>query len=192
MSAFAVAAFHDARLPVGAARLDAVVWVRAEGIDEADVVLRVWTPLGAALATLRELVPGTGDLLAGAVAVNERTVEVPAGRWTAGVREYELAVDLPPCRSGDELLAARVAVVAGGAIAGRAQLAVSWCDAVAPQDAAQAEADVAGADLPTGRSQRPPAAIGTDEACAPCPGCGAPRDADDAYCEACGRELAGG
>ena len=192
MSAFAVAAFHDARLPVGAERLEAVLWIRAAGIDEVDASLRVWTPHGATLATLRELEPAPSDLLGGGVlAIDARTLQVPAGRWQAGVREYELAIELPACAAGDELLAARVGVVVDGELAGRAQLVVSWCEAHAAAARAPESADaIAEADLPTGRSRRPPGAAAPGADGEPCPGCGAPRDEDDAFCEGCGRELA--
>ena len=92
MSAFAVAAFHDELLASGAMRVDAAVWVRPAGLGEdgADVSLRVWTPLGANVAVLREVAPSSSDLLGGAVRLDERTVEFAAGRWTDGVREYEL------------------------------------------------------------------------------------------------------
>jgi hypothetical protein len=195
MSAFAVAAFHDARLPVGAELLEAVVWIRATGIGEVDASLRVWTPQGATLARLRELEPAPGDLLGGggALAIDARTVQIPAGRWQAGVREYELAVALPACASGDELLAARIGVVVDGEVAGRAQLVVSWCEAhAAAAPAPESAAEIAGADLPTGRSRRPPGTVVVGADGRPCPGCGAPREQDDAFCEGCGRELAGG
>lgn len=194
MSAFAVAAFHDARLPVGAERLEAVVWIRAAGIDEVDASLRVWTPHGATLATLRELEPAAGDLLGGgaAIAIDAHTVQIPAGRWQAGVREYELAIELPACARGDELLAAQIGVVVDEQVAGRAQLVVSWCEAdAAAAPAPQSEDAIEDADLPTGPSLRPPGSVVPGSDGEPCPGCGAPREADDVFCERCGRELAG-
>ena len=81
MSAFAVAAFHDPALAVGAERVEATVWIRAAGIAAAGVAaaLRVWTPAGCSVAALREIEPGSRDLLADGVLVDDRTVEFACG-----------------------------------------------------------------------------------------------------------------
>jgi hypothetical protein len=128
MSVFAVAAFHDTLLPADATGVDAVVWIRPAGLGEdgAQVSLRVWTPVGASLAVLREVAPGAADLLADGARRDKRTVEYPAGRWTDGAYEYELGVTLPERGDGDEMLAARVEVVIDGEVAGRAAVAVIW------------------------------------------------------------------
>jgi hypothetical protein len=184
MSAFAVAAFHDAVLPVGAASLDALVWLRAAGIGAAaaDVSLRLWTPVGVELTALREVAPGSGDLLARGVPLDDRTSQFGAGQWTDGVREYELTVALPARRAGDAMLAARVSVVVGEEVAGQALVALAWAD-TAPS------AEPAG-DLPTGAPSQPYASRGAPAPGDPCRGCGAQPDDGDRYCEACGRELA--
>ena len=191
MSAFAVAAFHDDALALGAGRVDAVVWVRPEGLgdDGADVSLRVWTPRGASIAVLREVAPATGDLLPGAVSRDERTSEFPAGRWTDCAREYELTVVLEPRGDGDRILAARVEVIAGGEVAGRAKIALTWT----ADDALLRAGDVGGgadAELPTGRSPQPRhIAEAPGHAGDPCPGCGAQTAQGDCFCEGCGRAL---
>ena len=182
MTAFDVAARHSAHLPVDVSTVEATVRVRAAPIDEpgADVALRLWTPRGARVAVWREAAPATSDLRDRAIRLDEQTIECPAGRWTGGAREYELAVVVPPCEAGDELLAARLGVVVGGAVVARALIAVVRVDA----------AVAAAAELPTGlpRHTVAPGALGGG----PCPGCGLqPRDGDR-FCEACGRELAGG
>ncbi|MEY2515537.1 MAG: hypothetical protein QOJ89_2895 [bacterium] len=193
MSAFAVAAFHDETLALGAGRVDAVVWVRPAGLGEdgADVSLRVWTPRGASVVVLREVAPATGDLRAGAVRVDERTSEFPAGRWTDCAREYELAVVLEPRGDGVRILAARVEVVAGGEVAGCASIAVTWT----ADDALLNSGDDAGgrpddAELPTGRSPQPRhTAAEHGHAGEPCPGCGEQTAQGDNFCEGCGRAL---
>ena len=191
MSAFAVAAFHDDVLALGAGRVDAVVWVRPDGLGEdgADVSLRVWTPRGARIAVLREVAPATGDMLPGAVRLDQRTHEFAAGRWTDCAREYELTVVLEPRGDGDRILAARVAVIAGGEVAGRALIAVTWT----ADDALLSAGEVGGgadAELPTGRSPQPRhTAEQPGHAGDPCPGCGEQTAQDDCFCEGCGRAL---
>ncbi len=192
MSAFAVAAFHEPALPAGAAELEALVWIRAAGLGSpgVDVWLRLWTPAGARVTALREVEPGSGDLLPSAERLDDRTLRVATGRWTDGVREYELAVGLPVRSPGDQMLAARVGVVAGDELAGTALIAVTWSEA-AP--AASGGSGVAPGELPTGASPEPrhtPA--GEGEAGGPCPDCGEVPHDGDRFCEACGRELAAG
>jgi hypothetical protein len=191
VSAFAVAASHDTYLPVGASTVAAVVGIRASGLGEpgVDVSLRVWTPLGATLAVLREAAPGSADLRGAAVRLDDRTLECPAGRWTDGARAYELAVELPARGAGDEMLAARCGVVVAGEVVGRALIAVAWTEderlTGAPPGGPGAD------DLPTAPSpprDTPPSGSGTG---APCPACGLRPADDDRFCEGCGRELAG-
>jgi len=202
VSAFAVTELHNAHLPVGASTVEAVVWIRASGIDEpgVDVSLRLWTPLGATVAVLREVSPATGDLRDAGVRLDDRTVEHAAGRWTDGAWAYELAVALPARGAGDEMLAAQFVVAVAGEIVGRAPIVVAWTDderliAASAGSAAESTptAAVAATERPTGPSPRPRHTL-ADEPLAgePCPGCGL-RPADvDRFCEACGRELAGG
>jgi hypothetical protein len=188
VTAFEVDARYGAHLPVDAAAVEATVRIWAAPIDEpgVDVWLRLWTPRGATVAILREVSPATGDLLAGAVRLDALTVQCPAGRWTGGAREYELAVApaAAPRDPGDELLAARLGVVVGGEVVARALIAVVCVDA----------AVAAAAELPTGWSPQQPLHVITDgpPAGGPCPGCGLRPGAGDRFCEACGRELGRG
>ena len=194
MSAFAVAAFHDELLAVGSGRVDAVVWVRPSGLaaDGADVTLRVWAPRGASVAVLREVAPATADLRPAEVALDERTTEFDAGRWTDCPHEYELAVVVAPHADGDRMLAARVEVVTGGKVAGRAVIAVTWTSEP-PASAAGDDGGPADADLPTGRSPRPRhIADEPGHAGDPCPDCGEHTAQGDRFCECCGHALDAG
>jgi len=192
MIAFAVATFHTPRLPAGTERVAAVVWIKPAGLSAAgaEASLRIWTPAGAHVVQLRELSPPASDLLASAAPVDERTVDYGAGRWSDAVREYQLAIVVPACAGGDELLAARVTVLADGAVAGRATVAVGFGGApgqsAAPDPAATA-LDVA--DLPTGKSPWPRHTEISAYAGQPCPDCGEQTFADDRFCEGCGRAL---
>jgi hypothetical protein len=187
---------------MGAATVEAIVWIRAPEIDEpaVDVSLRLWTPLGATLTVLREVSPATRDLRDAAIRLDERTLEFSAGRWTGGARAYELAVAVPARDVGDELLAARLVVGAAGTVVGRALITVTWTDderliAASTDDALESArtAGVAAADLPTGRSRRPRHALAAEATARdPCPRCGLRSAEGDRFCEACGHELVAG
>ncbi|MEA2151248.1 MAG: hypothetical protein QOD69_3078 [Solirubrobacteraceae bacterium] len=175
----------------------AVVRVGASGISEpgAHASLRLWTPLGAHVTVLREIVPTTRDLRNGATVVDDRTKEYPAGRWTDGARAYELAVGVPARAAGDEMLAARLTLVVDGQVVGPALIAVAWTGderliaATAGPTGSPNTAGAATAELPTGRSPRPRHTLTGDAPGRSCPGCGL-RSADgDRFCEGCGREL---
>jgi hypothetical protein len=201
MSTFAVAAFHESALPLGARRVAATIWIRAAGLgsDGVDVALTVWTPAGASISALREIAPAAADRLVDCVRADERTARIEAGRWLDGVHEFELEVALPEGSPGDELLATRIGVLAEGERVASALVAVTWTE-VAPGDAPPGEvaepagtAAVASADLPTGASPEPRHMGGADAgAAAACAGCGEVPDDGDRYCEGCGRELAAG
>ena len=191
MIAFAVATFHAPRLLVGTELVEAVVWVKPAGLPGgASATLRIWTPAGARVRELRELAEGSSDLLQSATAVDERTADYVAGRWSDDVREFALAIAVPPCADGDELLAARVTVLADDSVAGRATVAVGFGGVPAPSAAVSATAPpVDVAELPTGKSPwprhtEPSAYPGQD-----CPDCGEQTFADDRFCEGCGRAL---
>jgi hypothetical protein len=198
MSTFAVAAFHDPTVAVGVGAVEAVIWVRAAGLgsEGVDVGLSLWTPAGGEVTALREVAPGSADRLTGAVRLDDHTLRVDAGRWRDGVHELELAVALAGGSPGDELLAARVGVHAGGEQVAGALVAVRWAEAAAVHEPGPDPANtaaVARADLPTGASpDRGVVRPGEAGAAAPCSGCGEPLDDADRFCEACGRELAAG
>jgi hypothetical protein len=194
VSAFALAALHPAHVPVAAAGVDAVLRVRASGLaeDGVDVSLRLWTPIGVRVGVLRELSP-VSDLLGRATALDERTLQCPAGRWTDGAHEYELALALPPRADGDEMLAARIGVVVAGRVEGQAPIAVTWTRderLLASARVTSSDSTRGSQELPTGPSPQPRhTASGERAAAAPCSGCGLEPQDGDRYCEACGREL---
>jgi hypothetical protein len=200
MSSFSVAATHQTHLLVGPpSDVRAIIRVRASGLGEhgVDVSLRLWTPLGATLTVLRERerAPAARDLGDRAIRFDDRTAEYPAGRWTDGAREYELAIALPAGRAGDEMLAARFSVVVGDEVAGRARIAVTWTDderiAAASRSAGPTRTDAeAVADLPTGPSPKPRHTLAVESPAA-CPACDLCAGDGDRFCERCGHELTG-
>jgi hypothetical protein len=200
VSALCVAAIYEPHLPVGARDVRAIVRITASELAEAGVEtsLRLWTPLGATVAALREQRPGSEDLRGGARRLDERTVQYAAGRWMDGAREYELVIALPARGAGDEMLATRFSVVVDDEVVGRAPIAVCWTDderllaaTGAPPRSAPAS-DAAVADLPTGPSPRPRHTLADrSPAERPCPICDLQAADGDRFCERCGHELAG-
>lgn len=198
MSEFSVLAIHPSHVLVGPApRVEAIVRVRVSGIGAAgvDVSLRLWTPSGATVTMLAERTPARHDLRDRAVRFDARTVAYAAGRWEDGMREYELAIELPSGRVGDEILAARVAVSMHGGVVGEAPIAVSWTDDEAL--AATRRADGPGpavpsavAELPTGPSPTPRHVPGVAPGGAShCHACDLRAVEGDRFCERCGHAL---
>lgn len=87
----------------------------AMGKTNADVRLRVWLPAGAQVTFLKQVAPVVADLTGARVAVDARSSEYPTGAWGAESRDYHICVEVAPGLVGDEMLAARVSLVIGGA-----------------------------------------------------------------------------
>lgn len=83
------------------------------GKSVADVTLRVWTPQGATVRFLKQVVPTVEDLTAKRVEAGPQRGDYPTGAWGRESRDYHLCVQVPIHDVGQELLAARVSVVAG-------------------------------------------------------------------------------
>jgi hypothetical protein len=90
------------------------------------VALRVWTPAGATLRFIRQVAPHIVDLGSRPVRVDERTVDLPTGAWSAESRDYHLCVDLPPRPVGAEMLAARVRLAVGHQVTAQALVTAVW------------------------------------------------------------------
>jgi len=118
---------------------------KAMGKAVGDVRLRVWTPQGASLAFVKQVLPEVQDLTAqriggpaaplrqGEVSGGPMTGEFPTGSWGDESRDYHVAVDVRPGNAGEEMLAARVALVVpgpdgSGQIAGQGLVRAVWTD----------------------------------------------------------------
>jgi hypothetical protein len=80
----------------------------------ADVAMRVWTPGHAEVQFLKQVAPAIEDLTGRRSPAGPQTGDYPAGAWGAGEsRDYHLRVRVRPGAVGQEMLAARVSMVAG-------------------------------------------------------------------------------
>jgi hypothetical protein len=79
-----------------------------------DVSLRLWTPRDGRVHFLRQVYPRVVDLTDRGVATAARVMDYPTGHWGPETRDFHLSVDVPAGTVSDEVLAARVGVVAGG------------------------------------------------------------------------------
>lgn len=94
-----------------------------------NVALRVWTPRGSRVRFLKQVYPNTLDLTDRRTEVSALVGDYAAGSWGAETRDFHLSVELPAGNVlDDEVLAARVHVVAGGREIGRGLVEAMWTD----------------------------------------------------------------
>ena len=140
---FSVRVDQNPYLPAGGRDVSAIVTVTADDPVNAssaappdvlpDVLLRVWTPQAAAVKFIKQVAPAVEDLTARGVAFGERARDYPTEAWAPGEsRDYHVAVTVSPGRLGDEMLAARVSVVAASAegeqVLGQGLVLATWTD----------------------------------------------------------------
>jgi Mg-chelatase subunit ChlD len=79
-----------------------------------DVALRVWTPQHGRIRLLKQVAPAVDDLSARRSVAGPQAGDYPTGAWGTGEsRDYHLGVEVSPAGVGQEMLAARVSLVAG-------------------------------------------------------------------------------
>ena len=98
-----------------------------------DVLLRVWTPQQAALKFVKQVAPAIDDLTSRRLASGAQAGDYPTGAWGPGEsRDYHVAVTVNPANLGQEMLAARVSLVAsspeGQQVLGQGLIRVTWTD----------------------------------------------------------------
>lgn len=98
-----------------------------------DVLLRVWTPQQAALKFVKQVAPAIADLTSRRLAAGAQAGDYPTGAWGPGEsRDYHVAVTVNPANLGQEMLAARVSLVASSAegqqVLGQGLIRVTWTD----------------------------------------------------------------
>jgi len=93
-----------------------------------NVSLRLWTPQGADVAFLRQVAPTIEELTDRGVEVSALTADYPTGTWGRESRDYHLCVKVAPRGQGDEMLAARVSLVAGDEVLSQGLVKAIWTD----------------------------------------------------------------
>jgi hypothetical protein len=98
-----------------------------------DVLLRVWTPQAAALTFVKQVAPSIDDLTARRAPSGPRAGDYPTGAWAPGEsRDYHVSIRVQPGLVGEEMLAARVSLVASSAggeqLLGSGLVRVTWTD----------------------------------------------------------------
>ena len=119
--------------PAGLAADFSAMMTAAMGKQVADVSLRVWTPQHAAIQFVKQVAPTVEDLTGRRVDSGPQAGDYPTGAWGAGEsRDYHLCVRVNPGTVGQEMLAARVSLVAdspsGPEVLGQALVRAVWTD----------------------------------------------------------------
>ena len=126
VSGIAVDVDQNPHLAEGAGTVDAIVSV-AVGEDIPDLTVRLWTPAGARVVFVKQVVPTLEDLTHGRVDSGIQSGEYPQGFWSAGEeRVFHIRIEVLPAVVGREKLAARVTAAAGGAIQGEGLVKAIW------------------------------------------------------------------
>ncbi|AWI28844.1 vWA domain-containing protein [Streptomyces tirandamycinicus] len=83
----------------------------AMGKEVADVTLRLWTPVGAEIAFVKQVAPTVEDLTGRRTEVGARFGDYPTGSWGDESRDYHVCVRVPEAGVGREMLAARASLI---------------------------------------------------------------------------------
>jgi hypothetical protein len=83
----------------------------AMGKEVADVVLRLWTPVGVEIVFVKQVAPSVEDLTDRRTEAGPRSGDYPTGSWGDESRDYHVCVRVPEAGIGQEMLAARVSLV---------------------------------------------------------------------------------
>jgi hypothetical protein len=81
-----------------------------------DVLLRVWTPQQATVQFVKQVAPAIDDLTARRAQSGAQAGDYPTGAWAPGeTRDYHVGIRVNAAAAGQEMLAARVSLVASSA-----------------------------------------------------------------------------
>jgi von Willebrand factor type A C-terminal domain/von Willebrand factor type A domain len=119
--------------PSGLAADFAAMMETAMGKQVADVAVRVWTPQHATIKFVKQVAPTVDDLTGRRTPSGPQSGDYPTGAWGPGEsRDYHVGVEVNPAGVGQEMLAARVSLMAGspsGAeVLGQGLVKALWTD----------------------------------------------------------------
>jgi hypothetical protein len=119
--------------PSGLAADFAAMMQSAMGKQVADVALRVWTPQHATVKFVKQVAPTVEDLTGRRTPSGPQAGDYPTGAWGPGEsRDYHIGVEVTPAGVGQEMLAARVSLVAlsssGADVLGQGLVRAIWTD----------------------------------------------------------------
>ena len=115
--------------PQGLAADFSAMMQAAMGKQVADVALRVWTPQHAELRFVKQVAPDVVDLTGRRSQSGPQAGDYPTGAWAGGEsRDYHVCVRVTPAGVGQEMLAARVSLVAGSEVLGQGLVRAVWTD----------------------------------------------------------------
>ncbi len=121
--------------PSGLAADFTAMMQNAMGKQVADVSLRVWTPQSAVVQFVKQVAPEVVDLTDRRTQSGPQAGDYPTGAWAPGEsRDYHVSVVVNPAGVGQEMLAARVSLVAssasGSEVLGQGLVRAVWTDNV--------------------------------------------------------------
>jgi von Willebrand factor type A C-terminal domain/von Willebrand factor type A domain len=120
--------------PVGLAADFSAMMEKAMGKQVADVAIRVWTPQHATLRFVKQVAPTVDDLTGRRTTVSPQAGDYPTGAWGAGEsRDYHVSAQVSAGGIGQEMLAARISLVAGAPdgtaqVLGQGLVLARWTD----------------------------------------------------------------
>jgi hypothetical protein len=96
-----------------------------------DITLQVWTPQHATVQFVKQVAPDIADLTGRGASAGPQAANYPTGAWAPGEsRDYHVGLQVNPANPGQEMLAARVKLLAGSAadqqVLGQGLVRVTW------------------------------------------------------------------
>ena len=115
--------------PAGLAADFTAMMANAMGKQVADVALRVWTPQRAAVRFVKQVAPAVDDLTGRRTPSGPQAGDYPTGAWGPGEsRDYHVGIEVSPAGLGQEMLAARISLMAGPQVLGQGLVRAIWTD----------------------------------------------------------------
>jgi hypothetical protein len=119
--------------PSGLAADFAAMMTNAMGKQVADVALQVWTPQHATVKFVKQVAPTVDDLTDRRTPSGPQSGDYPTGAWGPGEsRDYHVGIEVTAAGVGQEMLAARVKLIAksasGAEVLGQGLVRAIWTD----------------------------------------------------------------